>query len=316
MKDMFSFVYGTAGGSESRMLGGVAFARELLPEGVTRTLGIDQGGLMEAGRRVLNRKRRRGGLNRAEGLWELLGEVGCRVVATTVEEIEHVGGNDTVKLGGFLFVKDLVTGSITRVRCSVVEAVVCANVGRIGCFMERVIYDGGSVKINDMVDVFEGRGAVRIFVKEDFCRTGETSVREFVQRAGELKADDALRLSETQLRAVLALEGAGSRKGEGKMSLLRKLVVFMDEVERREVGIWLAAESGMYGVAAELQRGRSKRGVLVQRMKEAEREGKWGEVVKLGAELKVLESQIADVTADPGSYSKDLDQDEWYRPNR
>lgn len=316
VKDMFSFVYGTSGDSSSHMLGGVAFASELLPEGVTRAMGIDRAEVMEAGGRVLKRKGRTGGLNRAEGLWELLGEVGCRVVACSVEEVEHLGGERFVQLGGFLFVERPAGGAVERMKCSVVEAVVCANVGRIGCFMERAIYDGGCVRVKDMVGVFEGRGAVRVMLKEDWCGLGEAGEGKQVWRAEELKAEDALGMNDNQLRAALAAGGIGSTKGEGKMSLLRKLVVLMDEVERREVGIWLAAESGMYGVAAQLQRGRSKRGLLVERMKEAEREGKWGEVVRLGSELKVLENQIADVTADPGSYNKDLDQDEWYRPNR
>lgn len=316
VKDMFAFVYGTPGGTASRMLGGLAFASELIPEGVTRALGVGRSEIMDAGRRVLEKKRRKGGLNRAEGLWELLGELGCRVVACSVEEVEHLGGESLIQLGGFLFVEHPAGGALERMQCSIVEAVVCANVGRIGCFMERAIYDGGCVRVKDMIEVFEGRGAVRVLLKEGWCEILDASERKRTWRAEELKAEDVLGMDDNQLRAVLTAGGVGSTKGEEKMSLLRKLVVLMDEVERREVGIWLAAESGMYGVAAQLQRGRSKRGLLMERMREAEREGKWGEVVRLGSELKMLESQIADITAEPGSYNRDLDQDEWYRPNR
>lgn len=90
----------------------------------------------------------------------------------------------------------------------------------------------------------------------------------------------------------------------------------MDEVQRREVCIALAAERGRFGAAAELQEGRSRRGRLLEELREAEGRAAWGEVVRIGRELHCVQDGIADVTAEPGSYDPYLDRDEWYRPNR
>lgn len=296
----------------------VGFARELIPADVCRLLGYSPIEVMDIGLKML--KRRKAPLNRAEGGVELFKEMGLRLVGASVEEVEHCLGEDAVQLGGFLFFEK--DGIIERVECSVAAAVVYANTARVGCHMERELFQSASVLVKDMLGAFEGKGSVRIKRKEseqalsnnrpDICTPDGTKV----WNAADLKADDVIGMTDAELRAVLMVEGVGSRKSEEKMSLLRKVAMIMDEVERRELGIRLAADNEMYGIAAELQRGRSKRGKILARMKEAERDEKWTEVLYLGQELRIMERQIADITAEPGSYNRDLDQDDWYRPNR
>lgn len=317
--DMFLCLYRTRVGDGARGMVHMGMVRELIPTGVTREFGIGKHEVEKAGLRVFGKGRRR--LNRAEGMIRMLVELGVQVVGCSVEEVRHVGGEGVVQVAGFLFVEG--EGGIVRVGVSVVEAVVVANVMEVGCLMKKDVFEGGAVIVSDMEAVYEGKGGVSVLTKEgndeEMWKESPGNDKDGGGRgwrAQDLKADDVFAMDVGELRELLAAEGVGSSSDEDRMGLLGRVVEFMDEVERREVSIRVAADKGLYGVAAELQRGRSTRGKLLQQLKEAEKDGRWAEVVSLGQELKELEKGIADVTAEPGSYDKDLDRDEWYRPNR
>lgn len=319
VRDMFTCVYGTRVEGVVRGMVDMGMVRQLVPTGVTREFGIGRYQVEEAGLSVFGKGRR--GLNRAEGMIRMLVELGVQVVGCSVEEVRHVGGESDVKVAGFLFVER--EAGLVRVAVSVVEAAVVANVMEVGCLMKKEVFEGGAVVLNDMEAVYEGKGAVAVVAQERESDEGfgepssyERNAWRKTWRAEELKADDVFSMQVGELREVLAAEGLGSSSDEDRMALLGRIVELMDEVERREVSIRVAADKGLYGVAAQLQRGRSARGKLMQEMREAEKEGRWAEVVRLGQEVKELEKGIADVTAEPGSYDRDLDRDEWYRPNR
>jgi hypothetical protein len=127
---------------------------------------------------------------------------------------------------------------------------------------------------------------------------------------------DAMALSDASLRASLRAERVMVHSQESHRSLLLKFADLMDEVERRELLIKLAAEDELWGLAAELQRGRSDRGKLVHRMRAAEDQADWDEVFRLTCEVDRMKSCIADPTQEPGSYDPYLDQDPWYKPSR
>jgi hypothetical protein len=127
---------------------------------------------------------------------------------------------------------------------------------------------------------------------------------------------EVMSLSDGALRSSLRTALIAVRSQEDRRSLLRKFADMMDEVERRELLIELAAEDALWGLAAELQRGRSERGVLVRRMREAEGCADWDEVFRLKCEVDRMRACLADPTQEPGSYDPYLDQDPWYKPSR
>lgn len=127
---------------------------------------------------------------------------------------------------------------------------------------------------------------------------------------------DVLLLSDDCLRASLRDVGVPVTSTEERSVLLEKYSELMDEVERREMLIELAAQNGMYAVAAELQEGRSERGKIVKRMREAQARGDLDESFRLKITADHMKSLCADFTQCPGSYDPYLDQDPWYRPSR
>lgn len=126
----------------------------------------------------------------------------------------------------------------------------------------------------------------------------------------------ALALSDDVLRFSLKSVGIAVTTTESRVTLLRKYAENMDEVERRELLIQLAADADLFALAGKLQAGRSERGNVVHQMREAEARGDWDEMFRLKVEADRMKDAVADTTQDPGSYDPYLDADPWYRPNR
>lgn len=139
---------------------------------------------------------------------------------------------------------------------------------------------------------------------------------ELIKIPWECCYEEVLQLSDDSLRVSLRNVGVAVTSTEGQGSLLDKFAELMDEVERRELMIELAARNQMYSLAAELQSGRSERGKLVQQMRDAQKDGDWETAFRLKVETDHMKSLCADFTLDPESYDPDLDQDPWYRPCR
>lgn len=296
--------------------GGAAFAR--VTEGVVRAAG---------------RARFR---SRVDVLVGVVARLRARVVAAAVQEVEGVEPGAVV-LSGFLYVEAesarlygdvLYSGRIERVACSPVVAVSLSDALGKPCYMERALADVASVLVTNMAEVLEAPGKVPVRTENDDNYDGnayelqsssssDTQSAQSMQNAiWEMKAADVIDMADSALRDCLQRNDVGVTSSESHTSLMRKFIGLMDEAERRELGIMLAADSELYGLAAELQASRSKRGQLTAEMREAEKKGDWNKVFRLNEKINLLLDQTADCTAEPGSYDPYLDCDEWYKPNR
>lgn len=330
--DVFEALYCTPAPAGSDLFpNSTAFARDLLPTGLTRMLGLDTIAVAEAGATILRDREEDIPLNRATVLMDLFRILHVRLVAASVEEVTSIGSG--VQVRGFMFVEreaaqlygeTVYHNGTERVACDPCTAMAIANAAQVPCYIRRELFDSASMPVRDIQNLFEARGAEAVqarWAEEGqgescpFPRWEEDIVKQ-APKPWELRANDVLAMGNEMLRNVLTRCGVGTTSEEGRESLLRKVIEWMDEVERREVGIRLAAESEMYGLAGELQRRRSKRGHLLQEMREAEEDGRWKDAVRLSQEIRRVESQTADITSEPGSYSRYLDQDDWYKPSR
>lgn len=94
------------------------------------------------------------------------------------------------------------------------------------------------------------------------------------------------------------------------------LLPFLDETVRREARIALAVERGDWATVEKLQAGKSERGKVKDRLRQAREEGDEVLLALLEEEYARLTVAKIDPTQDEGSYQKDLDQDDWYLKNR
>lgn len=279
--------------------------------------------------------------NRVATAITLLNTAGARIEAAVLVESAGLSATTvSVRAAVYLAQRTAVLGGAqlfadaVPIDVEVADAIALAAGAEAPLFVERVLYDDAATRVRDMVDVFAACGGrpVELEDQDGDDETGELREREMQtamtvdqveNEAGRmlgqvdgLTAEDVGRASDAALRGLLRRCGLGVKRRESRESLLGRVAPLLDEVARRELAVMLAAQAGDYALAAELQRGRSRRGKLTAELKQAERDGEWGEVVRLAGELKVLERQTYDTTAEPGSYDRDLDQDEWYRPVR
>jgi hypothetical protein len=253
-----------------------------------------------------------------------------RIVCASVEEVASANERQ-VRVGGVLYVVDGgVTGGqqadeMAAVRVEGITPAVAAAIAaaaEVPCYMLRGLFNVTSVQVSN----FQTCGVREAAVVADAGNAPlplSEATRTATGVAGspailavtpwECDCGRALNLSEDALRASLRAVGVGVLLAEGRDSLLLKFVDLMDETERREVLIAIAAERDLFGLAGELQAGRSERGKLRARMAEAE---DVDELFRLQKEADRLREQKADPTQEPGSYDPYLDQDPWYRPNR
>lgn len=273
--------------------------------------------------------------NRARFLEVILHICGVKVAATALIEVESNVRQNQMNITGVVYVQrhegslfgERLLSDVVAVEVEPDFALSLATTVECECFIETIVFSSGSVHVNDMTNIYASYG-----YKPVVAETLTVADEEFVQKSErnnqgkhiwitnspiwQWNASDVMLLSEDELRNVLREQDIGVRQNESKESLLAKVSDLMDEVHRRELGIMLAAKAGMYGLAAELQRGRSKRGRLVAELRELEQNGRWSEVARVAEQIKRLEAQTHDITLEPGSYNPDLDQDEWYRPCR
>lgn len=284
-----------------------------------RFLGVDNVDKNLLAREIVCSERAYKTINRAQAALYALHVNQVQLVAGSVEEAPST--TEGVVLRGNIFVKKMgMFGDVKRIQVSPVYATALANAAGVLCYVRRDMFDMCCVKLNDMLSVYTSGGKTRATERGCYSipRDEDVERKNFVTRCEtwELKADDVLALSDEELRVMLKSSGIGVTRLESREVLLAKIVGIMDEVERREIGIAMAANGGNYGMAGKLQKERSERGRLLTELKKAEREGRWGEVVTLAERAKWIEGGIMDVTAEPGSYQRDLDRDDWYRPNR
>ena len=239
------------------------------------------------------------------------------LVAASLYEVPMSGG---IGIEGRVYLHQQGSLAVEEVNVPPAWAIGMAAGTRVGCFMSRQTFEKCAVKVLDMESVFISGGMQSVvedikwekkYDDEEMKRKEEERLRD----AWSLSTDEVLGLDENGIYEMLVKHGVRMER-EGWVSGLRALLPFLDEVVRREIGMRLAAENGDLGLAAELEKGKSERGKLRQELIEKEKEGSWNEVVRIAQRIRCIEDGIADITAEPGSYNKDLDRDEWYRPNR
>lgn len=305
----------------------------LLPPAVSRYLGINHITANEVLSSIYDFETVQ---NRAAFLEAVINFCGSRIVAVAIIESASPGPQGQMRITGVLYIENCLGMAIGEKLYSRADAIqvepdfaLClATATECECFIETNVFNSGCVQIEDMRDVYASCGYR--FVRPVIDRSTNEDVQKYrgglyrqVEKAWitnnpiwQWTASEVMELSGNELRQALREHNVGVRHGESVESLLRKVADLMDEVQRRELGIILAANAGLYTLAAELQRGRSKRGKLIAELRELEELGRWSEVARVASEIKRLEAQTHDITMEPGSYNPDLDQDDWYRPCR
>lgn len=339
LKDTFTFLYATPFEQDKSFAkASTALLDSLLPTSIRRHLQIDNIRANDIVQQLVKSHSTWNLSNRTETIIRILAICETRVVAAAITERETVQQQEnSVCLTGVLYLEtrigklygESVYTKPYGVRVDCYFAIALANAARCPCFLSNDLFRSASILVSDMADVYASCGFHPVLPKQSEIQgegdvgSGEDERTEQTRQAApvvgeiwQLTADDVLALSEDQLRDALRNEGVAVRNDESIDSLRGKIVPFMDEVHRREVLIAVAAERGMFDVAANLQKGRSKRGKLLQELKDAEADGNWGRVTEVAAQLKRIENKTQDVTMDPGTYNPDLDQDDWYRPCR
>jgi hypothetical protein len=251
-----------------------------------------------------------------------------RLVCAGVEEVAGVE-TGRVRVTGVLYVarsamcgeSDADEASAVRVEClSPAVAVSLAAAAGVPCFILRDLFDVTSVRVSN----FDSCGLHEPAVVEaadtqppvppmEVGQGGACGDEDVAVTPWECDSVRALGLSEDTLRVSLRAVGVAVVMSESRDSLLRKFVSLMDETERREVLIQIAASKEMFGLAGELQAGRSERGKLREQMQKT---ADVNELFQLQREANRRREQLADPTQEPGSYDPYLDQDPWYKPSR
>lgn len=310
----------------------------LIPRELHSFLGIDHISANSILCSLSTDAKHRIGWNRATNVLAIVHACQARLAgAAIIDAPSYNNGASTVSVGGVVYVEKCVASMYGEsiysdpvgVAVDASFAVAVANAAEVPCFLDRHMFDVCSVRIEDMQGVFKSCGNRPVTVERNHVLDSAAAFVEYggqseqsdanpkvVGELWQLTADDVLSLSDGQLRAALRREEVAVRDKESRPSLLGKLVPFLDEVHRRDLGIRLAADQEMYQLASSLQQSRSPRGILFDKLREAEKQQNWTQVAKIAAELKRLEQQTQDITAEPGSYNRDLDQDDWYRPCR
>lgn len=338
LNDVFKHVYATPmASSEPLIANDASFVTSLLPVALCRHLSIDH---ISANQLASDLKLSSNPLcNRAAVILSLLRTANARIAAAALLEAPSTTSNE-LHLQGVLYVEQCIASLYNeRVFSGPVPvlvdphfAVALANAVGCSCLLQTDTFHDASVRINHMDSTFAscGRNVVDCASvcpdlpdcdpeNDEYGESDPALAPKLGAMPKEIwgmTAADILDLSDEQLRSSLRSQNVAVLRKESRESLLGKIVEFMDEVQRRELGIVLAAQQEMYGLAAELQKGRSVRGRLLTELREAEKRGAWEDVVDLAAELKLIERQTHDITAEPGTYDRNLDQDDWYRPTR
>ena len=118
---------------------------------------------------------------------------------------------------------------------------------------------------------------------------------------------------EAKARSALAAGLRLPRKLDAtEQVLLELLAPLLDETVRRELDVEAAAGRGDWAAAAALEAASPKRSRLTQQLRSAVAQEKYGEAAELAMQLRVETARRADVTQEEGSYSRFLDQDDWY----
>lgn len=255
-----------------------------------------------------------GPINRAGASLHMLRLLSVDIIAACIEEAPSIT-TSSLPLSGNIFLHPAASPPLC-LPCHPAIALALANVANVACYISRDIFASASVTIHDMDTVYESHEGVTFELPHEATPTPDKAGASVAGPACKLLAEDVFQMSSCVLRAQLRAEGVAVTSTEARESLLAKLAPRLDEVQRRELGILHAAKEGDYRRAAELQKGRSRRGELLEELRRSEREGEWGKAVRLGGVIRGIEGGIMDVTAEPGSYQRDLDRDEWYRPNR
>lgn len=119
-----------------------------------------------------------------------------------------------------------------------------------------------------------------------------------------------------ELRAALRRYRVATKPSTPPSDLRDLALPFMDEVERREFRIMQCVARQQFEQTKRLVDARSRRGALLEQLRVALNEERFEDAARLRDRIVLRKRQRADWTQDEGAYDRNLDQDEWYRPNR
>ena len=189
-----------------------------------------------------------------------------------------------------------------------------------GIGMPEDLYEGTAVPTQALA---RENGVLRLQAEKD--RDNEGRVRDLMRKMDEVKpaweittAAEFRSMSPQDKRLSLIKSGAEDipKRRQGPQELDLAMLSYLDETVRREARIALATEAGDWDAVAKLNEGKSKRGLLKDRIRAAVEAGDAELVAQLEEEFARLTTARLDPTQDEGSYQKDLDVDDWYLKNR
>lgn len=228
-------------------------------------------------------------------------------------------GRGVVEIGGCLWGMDgeVVGGGV----CGGVTVGVLGGVCGVGggCWVRREVWMGVRRRVVNFYEVERFGAGVLLEDVEVVEDVGEgMGMVDGMKRVKvwELLAEDVVGGSDEYLRECLRFSEIAARSFSSRDEILELLLPVMDDVERRELVILEAKEKGQLSKAVFLQGQRSMRGQLLVELKDAIKEQQFGKAARIRSEMDRLRYQKADFTAEEGSYDRDLDQDDWYRPAR
>lgn len=282
-----------------------ALITSVVPSPLRRFLGLDAA----ACNHIAQLNVRHGRVNRATVLRETLRACGVKCLAAVVREAPGLGQNFALDAALFLAWADD-RNNVMQLSVSAPIAVALAALSNKPCYVRRDIIHKAAHPIHSLHQLEQPAPP------QSEAQRQSTPSQTPTINAWELLADDVLNLKQPQLLNLVRQCGIPVRSDQPREQLLRALLDHMCEVQRRELLIAIAAERGRYDWAAQLQAQRSDRGRLWSEMRRLEEEGCYTEALQVAERLRRLEQNLHDVTQDPGTYDRDLDRDEWYRPTR
>ena len=94
--------------------------------------------------------------------------------------------------------------------------------------------------------------------------------------------------------------------------LIALLEPVLDETVRQELRIERAVSNQDYELAGRLKARKSKRSLLIEKMRAAVEDGRYREASELALMLRAETQRRQDISQDEGAYDEMLDQDDWY----
>ena len=252
----------------------------------------------------------------------------CRadVSHVCVEQANLLGG---LVLGGVLLLdrlepQEAADGPQELCECAPDEALGIALALRRVVHVERGVWEAEAVPARYMQE----RGKLRLYATPRRRLASESDGVDGSDGVGEgsgatwrpplpweIGSMDELDLLSVEEKALSAL-AAGLRLPRAREATDAKLVELLepllDETVRNALQVRRALAAGEFAEAATLRDAATTRSAMLDELRLAVAEERFGEAARLATALRTETARRADVTQDEGSYDRFLDQDDWY----